>query len=96
MSVLSGSPVKGVSIATSTNAAYEMMKQGPGVESEGYEVIDVPQRGGPTLTNIEAAYEIPSVPYLTYHLLCVRLDKRRMKKKKKMEYMRQSLEITER
>ena len=37
---------KGVSIATSTNAAYEMMKQGPGVESEGYEVIDVPQRGG--------------------------------------------------
>ena len=62
LSVLSGSPVKGVSIATSTNAAYEMMKQGPGVESEGYEVIDVPQRGGPTLTNIEAAYEIPSVP----------------------------------
>ena len=39
-----------------------MMKQGLGVESEGYEVIDVPQRGGPTLTSIEAAYEIPSVP----------------------------------
>ena len=39
-----------------------MMKQGPGVESEGYELIDVPQRGGPaTLTNIEAAYEIPSI-----------------------------------
>ena len=55
-------PVTGVSIATSTNAAYEMMKQGLGVESEGYEVIDVPQRGGPTLTSIEAAYEIPSVP----------------------------------
>ena len=62
LSVLSGCPVKGVSIATSTNAAYEMMKQGLGVESEGYEVIDVPQRGGPTLTSIEAAYEIPSVP----------------------------------
>ena len=60
LSVLSGFPVKGVSIATSTNAAYEMMKQGPGVESEGYEVI--PQRGGPTLTSIEAAYELPSVP----------------------------------
>ena len=61
--MLSGSPVKGVSIATSTNAAYEMMKQGLGVESEGYEVIDVPQRGGPaTLTSIEAAYEILSVP----------------------------------
>ena len=60
--MLSGSPVTGVSIATSTNAAYEMMKQGLGVESEGYEVIDVPQRGGPTLTSIEAAYEIPSVP----------------------------------
>ena len=60
LSVLSGFPVKGVSIATSTNAAYEMMKQGPGVESEGYEVI--PQRGGPTLTSIEAAYEVPSVP----------------------------------
>ena len=58
--MLSGFPVKGVSIATSTNAAYEMMKQGPGVESEGYGVI--PQRGGPTLTSIEAAYEIPSVP----------------------------------
>ena len=38
--MLSGSPVKGVSIATSTNAVYEMMKQGLGVESEGYEVID--------------------------------------------------------
>ena len=62
LSVLSGSPVKGVSIATSTNAAYEMTKQRPGVESEGYELIDVPQRGGPTLTNIEAAYEVPSVP----------------------------------
>ena len=60
LSVLSGFPVKGVSIKTSTNAAYEMMKQGPGVESEGYEVI--PQRGGPTLTSIEAAYEVPSVP----------------------------------
>ena len=57
--MLSGFPV---SIVTSTNAAYEMMKQGPGVESEGYEVIDVPQRGGPTLTSIEAAYEVPSVP----------------------------------
>ena len=62
LSVLSGSQVKGVSIATSTNAAYEMMKQGPGVESEGYEVIDVPQRGGPTPTSIEAAYEFASVP----------------------------------
>ena len=58
--MLSGFPIKGVSIATSTNAAYEMMKQGPDVESEGYEVI--PQRGGPTLTSIEAAYELPSVP----------------------------------
>ena len=61
LSVLPGSPVKGVSIATSTNAAYEMMKQGLGVESEDYEVIDVPQRGGPTLTGVEAAYELPSV-----------------------------------
>ena len=60
--MLSRSPVTGVSIATSTNAAYEMMKLGLGVESEGYEVIDLPQRGGPTLTSIEAAYEIPSVP----------------------------------
>ena len=59
LSVLPGSPVKGVSIATSTNAAYEMMKQGLGLESEDYEVIDVPQRGGPTLT---AAYELPSIP----------------------------------
>ena len=46
----------------SVSPAYEMMKQGLGVESEGYEVIDVPQRGGPTLTSIEAAYEVPSVP----------------------------------
>ena len=60
LSVLPGSPVKGVSITTSTNA-YEMMKQGLGVESEGYELIDAPQRGGPALTSIEAAYELPSV-----------------------------------
>ena len=62
LSVLPGSPVKGVSITTSTNGAYEMMKQGLGVESEGYEVIDVQQRGGPTLTGVEAAYELPSIP----------------------------------
>ena len=60
LSVLPGSPVKGVSITTSANA-YEMMKQGLGVESEGYEVIDVLQRGGPTMTGVEAAYEVPSV-----------------------------------
>ena len=58
--MLSGSPVKGVSIATSTNAAYELMKQGQRVSEGGYEVIDVHQRGA-TLTSVEAAYEVPSV-----------------------------------
>ena len=43
-----------------------MMKQGPGVESEGYEVIDVPQRGGPTLTSIEILLQYLINHYLTY------------------------------
>ena len=55
--------MKGVSIATSTNAAYEMMKQGPGIDSEGYEMMDVAQRKGRgEEANIEAAYDVPSVP----------------------------------
>ena len=54
----------------------------------------IPQRGGPTLTSIEAAYEIPSVPDQPLPDIPSPLC-RMMKKKKMMEYMRQSLEITE-
>ena len=47
-------------ITTSTNAAYEVMKQGPG-EPVGYETVDVPQRG-PTQAYVEGEYEVPSAP----------------------------------
>ena len=52
----------------------------------------IPQRGGPTLTSIEAAYEVPSVPDQPLPDILSPLC--RMMKKKMMEYMRQSLEIT--
>ena len=55
------SSVKGVSITTSTNAVYEMMKQGPGIDSEEYEMIDVAQIRGRE-ANTEAVYDVPSVP----------------------------------
>ena len=42
--VIKHEPVEDVSIATSTNAAYEIMKQRP-VASDEYEIVDAPQRG---------------------------------------------------
>ena len=60
--MLSESSVKGVSITASTNAAYEMMKQGPGIDLEGYEMMDVAQRKERgEEANVEAAYDVPSV-----------------------------------
>ena len=52
--------VEGVSIKTSSNAAYEMMKQG-GEPEEGYEEVASPPRGPPP-ANQEVMYEVPSPP----------------------------------
>ena len=48
--------VKGIDILTSTNAAYELTKQGKA--GEGYEMVDIPPRGPPA-ANIEGMYEVP-------------------------------------
>ena len=55
--VIKHEPVEDVSIATSTNAAYEIMKQRP-VASDKYEIVDAPQGG----VTVAAYYEIPSIP----------------------------------
>ena len=52
-------PVKGIDIRTSTNAAYELTKQGQ--VGEGYEMVDIPPRRPPT-ANIEGMYEVPLAP----------------------------------
>ena len=52
--------VEGVAIKTSSNAAYEMMKQGEEQE-EGYEPVASPPRGLPP-ANQEVMYEVPSPP----------------------------------
>ena len=52
--------VEGVSIKTSSNAAYEMLKQG-GEPEEGYEEVASPPRGPPP-ANREGMYEVPSPP----------------------------------
>ena len=52
--------VEGVAIKTSTNAAYEMMKQG-GEPEEGYEEVASPPRGPPP-ANQEVMYEVLSPP----------------------------------
>ena len=49
-------PAEGIDILTSTNAAYELTKQGK--VGEGYEMVDIPPRG----TNIEGMYEVPVAP----------------------------------
>ena len=59
MSVLPDSTVMGVSLTTSTNAAYNTMKQDL-VLLEGYELMNAPQKE-PKVTNVEPAYESPSV-----------------------------------
>ena len=56
MSVLPDSTVMGVSLTTSTNDAYNTMKQDH-VLSEGYELMNAPQKE----PNVESAYESPSV-----------------------------------
>ena len=61
--VIKHEPVEDVSIATSTNAAYEIMKQRP-VASDEYEIVDAP-RGGVTVAanqEITSYYEIRSIP----------------------------------
>ena len=52
--------VEGVAINTSSNAAYEMMKQG-GEAEEGCELITRSPRGAPT-ANQDGVYEVPSPP----------------------------------
>ena len=52
--------VEGVAIKTSSNAAYEMMKQG-GEPEEGCEEVASPLRGPPP-ANQEGMYEVPSPP----------------------------------
>ena len=62
--VIKHEPVEDVSIATSTNAAYEIMKQRP-VASDEYEIVDAPQGGATVVANQEIVsyyYEIPSIP----------------------------------
>ena len=54
--VIKHEPVEDVSIATSTNAAYEIMKQRP-VASDEYEIVDAPQGGANR--EITSYYEIP-------------------------------------
>ena len=60
--VIKHEPVEDVSIATSTNAAYEIMKQRP-VASDEYEIVDAP-RGGVT---VAAYYEIPQTQPSSSH-----------------------------
>ena len=55
--VIKHEPVEDVSIATSTNAAYEIMKQRP-VASDEYEIVDAP-RGGANQEIASYYYEIP-------------------------------------
>ena len=57
--VIKHEPVEDVSIATSSNAAYEIMKQRP-VASDEYEIVDAPQGGANR--DITSYYEIPSIP----------------------------------
>ena len=59
MSVLPDSTAMGVSLTTSTNAAYNTMKQDL-VLLKGYELMNAPQNE-PKVTNVEPAYESPSV-----------------------------------
>ena len=56
------SPAQDVAIATSTNAAYEMMKQGGqgGGQERGHEYELVNPPGGPPVG--EGTYEVPSPP----------------------------------
>ena len=60
---LPGSPaVEAVAITTTTNTAYEVMKQGGGQEGDHeYELVSSPG-GPPHAKDLEGAYEIPSLP----------------------------------
>ena len=51
-----------VAITTTTNTAYEVMKQGGGQEGDHeYELVSSP-RGPPHARDLEGAYETPSLP----------------------------------
>ena len=60
---LPGSPaVEAIAITTTTNTAYEVMKQGGGQEGDHeYELVSSPG-GPPHAKDLEGAYEIPSLP----------------------------------
>ena len=62
--VIKHEPVEDVSIATSTNAAYEIMKQRP-VVSDEYEIVDAPQGGANR--EITSYYEIPQTQPSSSH-----------------------------
>ena len=54
--------VEAVAITTTTNTAYEVMKQGGGQEGDHeYELVSSPG-GPPPAKDLEGAYEIPSLP----------------------------------
>ena len=58
----SAAVAEGVTIKTTDNAAYELMKQGRGEpEEEGYELVASPPRGS-SVANVEVMYEVPSAP----------------------------------
>ena len=55
--------MEGVSIKTSDNAAYEIVKQGQGEPGEeGYELVSLSRARGPPVAKVEGTYEVPSVP----------------------------------
>ena len=55
------SPTTSAAIPTTTNRAYDLMKQGGGRDSE-YEYEMVPASSSPASKPLEEVYEIPSQP----------------------------------
>ena len=90
--------VEDVAIKTSSNAAYQMMKQG-GEPQDGYETVASPPRGPPP-PNQRGCMRFPHLlpvvtPSLQYHPQWLQQERRRRRRRRRRECMRSFLETSD-